>query len=198
MTLRTIRIGLWAAVVALALIATAAYFLVKVPGPGQAGTFGAGTYSLVDGNGGPVTEASFKGAPSMLFFGYTHCPDVCPTTLSDMAAWFAQLGDEGKALKGYFVTVDPERDTPEVIKDYVASVTDRVTGVTGTPEEIAKILSAWRVYSKKVPGQDGDYTMDHTASVFLLNSKGEFEGTIAYQEASSVAIEKLKKLLAKA
>jgi len=198
MTLRTIRIGLWAAVVALALIATAAYFLVKVPGTGQAGTFGTGTYSLVDGNGAPVTEATFKGAPSMLFFGYTHCPDVCPTTLSDMAAWYAQLGDEGKPLKAYFVTVDPERDTPAVIKDYVSAVTDRVPAVTGTPEEIAKILSAWRVYSKKVPGQDGDYTMDHTASVFLLNPDGEFEGTIAYQEASSVALEKLRKLLSKA
>jgi protein SCO1/2 len=194
MTLRTLRIGLWSAVVVLALAATVLYFGVGRPG---ATAFGGGDYVLEDGSGAEVTPAVFTGKPSMLFFGYTHCPDVCPTTLAEMAGWYEQLGPDADKLNAFFVTVDPERDTPAIIDDYVHAVSDRVTGITGSPAEIAKMLAAWKVYSEKVPGADGDYTMNHTASVFLINSKGGFEGTIAYGESQDVAVAKLKKLIAK-
>jgi protein SCO1/2 len=196
MTLKTIRIGLWALVAFVAIFATGAYFFIKVPAPGAAG-LGGGDYALVDGNGAKVTPATFTGHPSMLFFGFTHCPEVCPTTLSEMAAWYQGLGADADKLKGYFVTVDPERDTNAIVKDYVHAVSDRITGVSGSPGEIDKMLSAWKVYAKKVPTEGGDYTMDHTASVFLIDSKGNFQGTIAYGESSETAVQKLKLLISK-
>lgn len=189
-TLKTVRTGLWLAVAALAAIALVAAFLLKSPAA-------PGTFNLTDHDGRPVTQAVLSGQPTLLFFGFTHCPDVCPTTLSEMTGWFETLGEEGKPLKAFFVTVDPERDTPEVMKGYVTALTDRITGLTGTRAEIDKAIAAWHIYAKKVPLSDGGYTMDHTASVFMLNAKGEFEGTIAYREDTGTALEKLRKLLAK-
>jgi len=196
MDIKTIRIGLWAAVVVVGLVvAGGAVFLRN--GQASAQGFGNGVYSLVDQRGNPVDQTMFKGHPSALFFGFTHCPEVCPTTLAEMSGWFEALGDEGKDLQAYFVTVDPERDTPEIIGDYVSWVSDRITGVTGKPEEIDKIVKAWGVYAQKVPLDDGGYTMDHTASVFLLDRQGQFQGTIAYREDSATALDKLRNLLAK-
>ena len=196
MDIKTIRIGLWAAVVVMGLVlAGGAVFLRN--GQASAQGFGNGVYSLVDQRGNPVDQTMFKGHPSALFFGFTHCPEVCPTTLAEMSGWFEALGDEGKDLQAYFVTVDPERDTPEIIGDYVSWVSDRITGVTGKPEEIDKIVKAWGVYAQKVPLDDGGYTMDHTASVFLLDRQGQFQGTIAYREDSATALDKLRNLLAK-
>lgn len=194
--IRSFRLWLWVAVVALALTAGAAALLLRQPVQ-AARSFGGGTYSLLDQNGRSVDQTMFQGHPSVLFFGYTHCPDVCPTTMAEMASWFQTLGDEGKTLQAYFVTVDPERDTPAVLGDYVSWVSDRITGVTGDPAEIAKIVKAWGIFAEKVPLGDGEYSMDHTASVFLLNAKGEFEGTIAYGEANATALGKLRNLLAK-
>jgi protein SCO1/2 len=199
MSLKTIRILLWAGVAVMAVFLAGATFLLRQPGStATAATgFGGGTYSLVDQRGNAVDQTMFQGHPSALFFGFTHCPEVCPTTMAEMATWFEALGDEGKNLQAYFVTVDPERDTPEILGDYVSWVSDRITGVTGSQDEIDKIVKAWGVYAAKVPLDGGDYTMDHTASVFLLDSKGEFQGTIAYREDSATAIGKLRNLLAK-
>ncbi|MDB5530960.1 MAG: hypothetical protein JWR51_4063 [Devosia sp.] len=194
--IRSFRLWLWVAVVALGLTAGAAALLLRQPAQATRG-FGGGTYSLVDQNGKAVDQTMFQGHPSVLFFGYTHCPDVCPTTMAEMASWFQELGDEGKDLRAYFVTVDPERDTTAVLGDYVGWVSDRITGVTGDPAEIAKIIKAWGITAEKVPLGDGAYSMDHTASVFLLNTRGEFEGTIAYGEANATALGKLRNLLAK-
>ena len=194
MNLRSIRIWLWVAVVALGLTAITAAALLRQPS--QAG-FGKGVYSLVDQNGQPVDQSMLVGHPSALFFGFTHCPDVCPTTMAEMSSWFESLGDQGKDLRAYFVTIDPERDTPQILGDYVSWVSDRITGVTGTPEEIAKIAKAWGIYYQKVPLDGGGYTMDHTASVFLVDRQGEFQGTIAYGESQATALEKLRNLLAK-
>jgi protein SCO1/2 len=152
---------------------------------------------VLDASGNTLDASMLKGHPSLLFFGYTHCPDVCPTTLAEMAAWFETLGDEGKALKGYFVTVDPERDTPAIIGDYVAGVTDRVTPISGDPAEVLKLVNAWKVTVEKVPGDSDDYTLNHTASVFLINADGGFEGTIAFGENAESAVGKIRKLLAK-
>jgi len=197
MNLKTIRLVLWGLVaVAMLGVGAGAFWLTNRPAV-EASGFGGGTYALVDQRGEAVDQTMFQGHPSALFFGFTHCPEVCPTTMAEMSAWFEQLGDEGKDLQAYFVTIDPERDTPAILGDYVSWVSDRITGVTGTPEEIAKIAKAWGVYYAKVPLEDGDYTMDHTASVFLLDDKGQFQGTIAYREDGAVALQKLRNLLAK-
>lgn len=198
--LKPIRVWLWVAVLIVAAVLIGGYYLRPAPGTATVADtgFGGGDYKLVDQDNKPVDQAMFAGHPSMLFFGFTHCADVCPTTMAEMANWFEQLGDKGKSLHGYFVSVDPDRDTPAVIGDYVHAVSDRITGVTGTQAEIDKIVKAWHVYAAKVPGENGDYEMDHTASVFLLDSKGQFVGTIAYGEDPQAAMDKLNRLLDKA
>jgi protein SCO1 len=153
-----------------------------------------GQFELVDTNGQPITEEAFRSHPSAIFFGFTHCPDVCPTTLFELDGWLKQLGPEGQNIHAYFVTVDPERDTVEVLKTYIGNVSQRIVGITGEPDKIAEMLKSYHVYARKVPGENGDYTMDHTASIFLLDSKGRFRGTIAYGENPDTAVAKLKKL----
>jgi protein SCO1 len=155
--------------------------------------FGA-PFTLVSMDGGPITEKALRGHPSTLFFGYTHCPDVCPTTLFELDGWLKKLGAEGQAIHSYFVTVDPERDTAAIMKDYVANVSNRITGITGDPAAVHAMLKAFGVYYRKVPGDGSDYSMDHTASVFLLDSAGRFRGTIAYGEDPDAALAKLKRL----
>ena len=158
--------------------------------------FGA-PFTLVDQKGAPITEAAFRGQPSVVFFGFTHCPEVCPTTLFELSGWLKTLGDDGKTLHAYFVSVDPERDTPPVMNAYVSNFSDRITGITGDPDKVHAMAKSFGIYWKKVDTGDGDYTMDHTASVLLLNAKGDFAGTIAYGESASTAVEKLKRLAAK-
>ncbi|WP_312891175.1 SCO family protein [Mesorhizobium silamurunense] len=153
-------------------------------------------FALTDQKGVPITEAAFRGHPSVVFFGFTHCPEVCPTTLFELAGWLKAMGDDGKDLNAYFVTVDPERDTPQIINSYVSNFSDRITGITGDPDKVHAMAKAFGIYWKKVDTGDGDYTMDHTASVLLLNAKGEFAGTIAYGESADTAIAKLKRLAA--
>lgn len=153
---------------------------------------GRGDYQLVTTEGEPFTEDSLRGAPTAVFFGFTHCPEVCPTTLGDIATWQEELGPDNP-LKVYFVTVDPERDSIETLGDYTSWVPG-VTGVSGSREEIDKALSAFRVYSRKVPLQDGDYTMDHSANVLLFDRKGRFFEPIGYQEDFTRVIDKLRRL----
>jgi protein SCO1/2 len=154
-----------------------------------------GPFSLTDQKGAAVTDASLKGHPSVMFFGYTYCPDVCPTTLFEMTAWLDTLGPEADKLKVYFVTVDPERDTVEKIAEYLTSFDPRITGLTGSPEAVAEMTKAYRIYSRKVPVEGGSYIMDHTASVYLLEKDGAFTGTIDYKEAPETAVAKLKRLV---
>ena len=126
-----------------------------------------------------MTEALFRDKPSAMFFGFTHCPDVCPTTLMEMGGWIEALGADADKLRFVFVTVDPERDTPEVMNDYVTAFSDRIVGVTGEPEEVHAMVKDYKIFSRKVPLEGGDYTMDHTASMILLDANGSFVGTIA-------------------
>lgn len=153
-------------------------------------------FTLVDQDGAEITEAAFRGTPSAVFFGFTHCPEVCPTTLFELDGWLKQLGDEGKDINAFFVTVDPERDTPEVIGSYVTNVSDRITGISGDPEKVLAMVKSFGIYWKKVDLENGDYTMDHTASVMLLDRAGDFAGTIAYGENPETAVAKLKRLAA--
>ena len=193
-SLRNVRIVLWSLVVVAAIGATALFILVPPRNP-QTSSLGGGSYSLVDHRGQAVDQTILLGQPSLVFFGFTHCPDVCPTTMGEMAAWFAALGDDAKDLKGYFVTVDPERDTPEIMAGYAGWVSPRMTGITGTPEEIAKMVKAWGVVAEKVPGEDGNYSMTHSASVFMVDRRGQFFGTIDYEESQETALAKIRRLI---
>jgi len=133
-----------------------------------------GPFQLVDHNGKPFTDADLKGKPHLIFFGFTHCPDVCPSALFDVSEILRALGPEGDKAGGLFVTVDPERDTAPVLKDYLSNFDPRLVGVTGKRDDIDKMLLAYRVYAKKVPTEGGDYTMDHTALIYLMDKQGRF------------------------
>jgi len=195
-TLRIVRHAVWAAVIVLLVaIGAVLYLRDKGDGPLLAGAIGGGPFSLVDQTGAPVTEAALKGHPSAMFFGYTFCPDICPTTLYDMTTLMEALGPDADKLKVYFVTVDPERDTQQVMAEYLSAFDPRLTGLTGSREEIDRILSSYRVYSRKVPRDEGPYLMDHTATVYLLDDAGKLTGTLDYQEASETALAKLKRLI---
>ncbi|MDF1609545.1 SCO family protein [Hoeflea sp. YIM 152468] len=156
-------------------------------------------FELVDQSGSPITEAAFRGRPTALFFGFTHCPEVCPTTLFEMDGWLRQVDPEGDRIGAYFITVDPERDTPELLGNYVSGVTDRVIGISGPADKVSAAVKGFNIYAKKVPidtkAPEGDYTMDHTASVFLLDADGRFKGTIAWGENPEIAVKKLENLL---
>lgn len=158
------------------------------------GTPTIGRFQLLDQDSKPFDNAAMAGKPAVVFFGFTYCPDICPTTLAAMTALLAQLGDDGDNLGVFFVTVDPDRDTPEEIKTYLSSFDPRIRGLTGSEDQIKALARPLGVYFAKVKSGDS-YTMDHTASVFLLDSEGRFRGTIAYGEDSAVALEKVRKLL---
>ena len=194
MSLRSVRLILWAAAFAAAI--ASAWFLVLRPRFQQSlsDELGRGAYTLVATDGGTFNEQSLKGHPSAVFFGFTHCPEVCPTTLGDIATWIEELGPDAKDLRFWFVTVDPERDTVDMLRDYV-SWTPGVVGASGSEAEVAKAIAAFKVYARKVPLDGGDYTMDHTAYVMLFDGDGRFDQVIAYQEPTDSALAKLRDLV---
>ena len=187
--LRSLLIGLFAAV-----LATVGWFTYTSYSTKHVGQPFGDPFTLVDQNGATITEAAFRGQPSAVFFGFTHCPEVCPTTLFELEGWLSALGDDGKDINAYFVSVDPERDPPEIMKTYIGNFSDRIIGITGDPEKVHAMAKSFGIFWRKVDLENGDYTVDHTASVILLNSAGDFAGTIAYEENSETAIEKLKRL----
>jgi protein SCO1/2 len=133
-----------------------------------------GPFQLLDQSGATVTADRLQGKPTLLFFGYTHCPDICPTTLFDVSEVLKAMGKDADGVNAYFVSVDPERDSPAIMKDYLSSFDPHLKALTGDPEAVAKMLTEYRVYAKKVPGKDGDYTMDHSAMVYLMDRNGHF------------------------
>jgi len=197
----TVRLILWivvaVALFALGAIAVSGYSLRA--GSETAFRPGAplgGEFSLIDQRGQPVTEAIFRGKPSVTLFGFTHCPDVCPTGLMEMAKWAEELGQDADKLSFVFVTVDPERDKPQVLGDYISAFSPRIVGVTGEPDAVNAMTKDYKIYSRKVPVEGGDYVMDHTASMILQDANGNFAGTIATGEAHETGLAKLKKLVA--
>lgn len=154
-----------------------------------------GPFVLTDTDGKPFDSVSLAGKPFAVFFGFTHCPEVCPTTLNDLTLAFNELGDKANELRAVFVTVDPERDTPQALKDYLQSFDARILALTGSADEIAKVAKLYRVYYAKQPTSDGSYTMDHTALVYLMNRDGKFVGTLDFHEDPDVRVKKLEKLL---
>jgi protein SCO1/2 len=154
-----------------------------------------GPFQLTDQSGQTVTEKSLQGRPTLIFFGFTHCPDVCPTALFEISELLHAMGNDADRVNAYFVSVDPERDSKEAIKDYLSSFDPHLKGLTGDPEAIAKVLSAYRVYAKKVPLKDGDYTMDHTALTYLMDRDGKFVAPFNLNRPPEVAAAELKKYL---
>jgi protein SCO1/2 len=159
-------------VVGLAALAMAAFVALRDADAPAASSIG-GPFTLTGSNGKTVTQKDFAGAPTLIFFGYTHCPDVCPATLFEMSEALRALGPDRKAA-ALFITVDPERDTPEVLKDYLSSFDPRIIGVTGSREQVDPVLKGFRVYSRKISGEGDDYTMDHTALVYLMDKQWRF------------------------
>ena len=199
MTMRGIRIALWGVVgIVGVLVVTIMIGSVleaanhKAPMSGTASI--GGPFSMLDQDGRPVTEADFAGKPRAMFFGFTSCPDVCPTMLMEMTGWLERLGPLAERIQPIFVSVDPERDTPEVIKEYLSVFDPRITGLTGTPEQVAEFAENYGVYYEKVPTGDDDYTMNHTAGVLLFDASGGFRGMADYHENPKDAEAKLRRL----
>jgi protein SCO1/2 len=177
MTPQTLRIVtlLGAFVAGLAIFSIAIFLFVgRLPAPIPAPSAIGGPFRLVDHNGVAVTQDDLKGKPTLIFFGFTHCPDVCPTALFDMSQVYNALGRDGDRVAAFFVTVDPERDTPEVLKEYLSSFDPHLRGLTGDVAAVEAMEKAYRVYAKKVPLDGGGYTMDHTALVYLMDKEGRF------------------------
>jgi protein SCO1 len=133
-----------------------------------------GPFQLTDQTGQTVTEKNLQGRPTLIFFGFTHCPDVCPTSLFEISEVLRAMGKDADRVNAYFVSVDPERDTGAAMKDYLSSFDPHLKGLTGGPDAVAKVISDYRVYAKKIPLKDGDYTMDHTALIYLMDRDGKF------------------------
>lgn len=172
------------------LATVAAVLILPKDKPATVATVG-GPFTLTSQEGKTVTEKALEGHPSLIFFGYTHCPDVCPAALSQMSALFKALGPDEKA-RAFFVTVDPQRDTPVVMKDYLSSFDPRITGLTGTPEAISKVETEYKVYAKAVPDKDGTYSMDHTAVTYLMDKDGNFVGAFDLDRPTPQAAAELK------
>ncbi|WP_291849627.1 SCO family protein [Bradyrhizobium sp.] len=154
-----------------------------------------GPFQLTDQAGQTVTEQNLKGKPTLIFFGFTHCPDVCPTALFEISEVLKAMGKDADRVNAYFVSVDPERDTVATMKDYLSSFDPRLKGLTGEPQAVAKLLSAYRVYAKKVPLKDGNYTMDHTALIYLMDRNGQFIAPFNLKRTPEEAARDLKRHL---
>lgn len=193
--LRVLRILLWALVVT-GLFGVGTYFyLGQQKGAVQPLVTIGGPFKLAATTGGAIDSTGLKGEPFAVFFGFTHCPEVCPTTLYEMSSTLGKLGDEAKNLRVYFVTVDPERDTLDFMKSYLTSFDPRIIGLRPSADELAQIAKAYRVFYERVPTSDGSYTMNHTALVYLMDREGRFFGTLDYEEKPEMRLTKLKRLL---
>ena len=154
-----------------------------------------GPFQLTDQNGKTVTDRDLKGKPTLIFFGYTHCPDVCPTSLFEISEVMRALGKDADRVNAVFMSVDPERDTPAIMKDYLSSFDPHLEGLSGDPAEVEKVIKSYRVYAKKIPGKDGDYTMDHTALIYLMDREGRFVSPFNLKRTPEEAAADLKRYL---
>ena len=166
--------------------------VVYLAGPSASPIGPGGPFHLEDQTGRPVSDQDMKGRPYLVFFGYTHCPDVCPTTLFEISEVMKALGKDADRADALFITVDPERDTPAVMADYLSNFDPHLRGLTGDPAAVAEALKAYRVYAKKVPLKDGDYTMDHTAVVYLMDKFGRFVAPFNLKQTPEAAAAQLR------
>lgn len=181
------------AMIALAALGAGAFWLARSQASLQAAQIG-GAFQLIDQNGRAVTDRDLLGKPTAIFFGFTYCPEVCPTTLAKLTRWLAALGPDADRLNVVFVSVDPERDTPKQLSLYLSSFDHRIRGLTGSPQSIDAAAHAYKVYFRKVPLPEGGYTMDHSAAIYLMNAQGHFMSAIHYQMPDNVAFTHLRRL----
>ena len=167
---------------------------VSAPVAQQVAAIG-GPFELTDQNGRTVTERDLKGRPFLVFFGFTRCPDICPTTLFEVSEIMRALGKDAERVGALFITVDPERDTPAALKDYLSSFDPHLAGLTGEPAAVAAVAKAYRVYFKKVPLDQGGYTMDHTAIVYLMDKDGRFVSPFNMKRTTEAAAADLRRYL---
>ena len=152
------------------------------------------SFSLTDINNNQITEKSFQGPITALFFGFTHCPDVCPMTLNKLTILLEELKKDKKTLKVFFISIDPERDTPKVMKDYLSSFGDQFIGITGEPEKIFVLSKSWGIIKEKIFTEDGNYTLNHSSPIILLKD-GKYVATIRQQDDIKKSLKKIKKYL---
>jgi protein SCO1/2 len=160
----------------------------------QGATVG-GPIQLTDQNGQPFSDQILRGKPFLVFFGFTHCPDVCPTALFEVSEIMRRLGPDAARAAALFISVDPERDTPAVLKEYLSSFDPNLQALTGDPAAIAAVAKAYRVYYKKVPLEGEDYTLDHTALVYLMDKQGRFVAPFNIKRPPEAAVADLRKYL---
>jgi protein SCO1/2 len=169
------------------------------PAPATASSSGAaslgGPFRLVDTRGRTVTDKDLLGKPTAYYFGFTYCPEVCPTTLAAMTNWLKALGPDADKLNMVFVTIDPERDTPKQMGLYLTNFDPRIRGLTGSPDAVRQAAHDYRVYYQKVALDGGSYTMDHSTTVYLMDRNGRFADLIGYKEPDAAAIAKLREII---
>ena len=154
-----------------------------------------GPFQLVNQDGQTVTDQDYKGRPFLVFFGFTHCPDICPTTLFEVSEIMRNLGPDGDRMRAIFITVDPERDTPAALKEYLSSFDPRLSGLTGDADAIAAVAKSYRAFYRKVPLEQGGYTMDHTAIVYLMDKQGRFVAPFSLRRTTEASVTELRKHL---
>jgi protein SCO1/2 len=182
-----------------ALAGAAALILTRAPVDQSVATSGkaliGGPFTLLGRDGKPVTDQAFRGKYMLVFFGFTHCPDICPTSLFEISEVLRAMGEDADRVNAYFISVDPERDTTAAMKDYLSSFDPHLKGLTGAPDAVAKVISGFRVYARKVPLKDGDYTMDHTALIYLMDRDGHFVSPFNLKRTPEEAAADLKRYL---
>lgn len=194
---RLFRICVWGAVVLLAGFLLVSTMLPEPQAPAEASTGTVrvgGPFSLTSHQGERIDNQSLAGRPYLVFFGFTHCPEICPTTLFELTDLMSELGADADKFEVLFVTVDPERDTQELLASYMTSFDSRITALRGSSEETETALKAFSAYAKKVPLEDGQYTMDHTTGVYLIKGDGSFSGILDMHEPRETRLQKLRRL----
>ncbi|AMB44507.1 SCO family protein [Methylobacterium sp. AMS5] len=176
------------------IVAATVAFLPRGDRPSALSVVG-GPFRLESSKGGAVDSQALKGKPFLVFFGFTQCPNVCPTTLADLGTLLDAFGAQGGDIQAYYITLDPERDTQAVMRDYMASFTDRITGLTGTPQQIERVARDYRAYVKRVPLPGGDYTLEHTLMVYMMDRDGGFAGPLDLNAGHALALKQLRKLV---
>ncbi|MGL5445922.1 MAG: SCO family protein [Rhabdaerophilum sp.] len=205
--LRRVRLIGWALVAVLGFLSTSIFLgWWQVDGPGsrgaQSGTLQeipgvpqiGGAFSLINHRGERVTDRDFMGKPKLVFFGFTHCPDVCPTTLLEITNRLEKLGAAANRIQVLFISADPERDSPGQMAEYISSFDPRIVGLTGSQAEIDAVAKAYRAIVRRVPNTEGGYTVDHTASVFMMDSNDRLVGLIDFHEQEEMALSKMRRL----
>jgi protein SCO1/2 len=195
---RMIRVLALAAAMLAGIAALAAIAIVVWPRGGNVAVSPSaigGPFKLTDQNGQTVTADDFLGKPTLIFFGFTHCPDICPTALFDMSEVLRRLGSDAEKVNALFITVDPARDTAETLKTYLESFHARISALTGTEAEIEAVTKAYKAYAKKVPIEGGGYTMDHSAIVYLMDRAGRFVAPFNLKRPADEAAKDLRRYL---